>query len=1141
SAVVFLKLHATGPFPVRLSAGPNLCAGRVEVFHQDEWGTVCDDDWDMRDVAVVCRELNCGEALSAPHGAWFGEGAGPIWLNEVRCAGTEWQLHSCRHLGFRKHVCTHEEDASAICSEQRFPPFTAFPPHTTFRRGKIEATLTTKPLVSPTPAEGTPAVRLMGGRSHCSGRLEVYHEGQWGTVCDDMWDLLDVAVVCRELDCGEALAAPGGSFFGEGTSVIWLDDVQCQGEEATLAECHTSPWGTNNCRHTEDAGAVCSGEMPLAMVEEHVAMLTRTLPPQRPRSAAPQRIPHPTQPTRDHRGPVAHEASSTNKSSNEGLSEQEQNGQWQVRLTGGPGSCAGRVEVLYKGHWGTICDDGWDLVDAAVVCRELGCGAPLLSPGNARYGPGSGPIWLDDVNCTGAEFTLRRCRSQPWGKHNCNHHEDASVICTGKWKRLSLSKPSKGPKIVKAVTTTHDPRPAEKPGLQNNLDVFETTTTTQGFTDEWATESLSPWHLGAPVQPTQKVDLEPENKTRPVSHLDRAETTPNPEILQHVQEPLSTESSKTRSTTHAWEHDSYSPSAKSQPSSEMWSLESERETELTTSGEVDKPMSNSENLLHVQEIVSTPKTRSTMHTWEQESTYPPAESHPTLAMWDLESERETEPITAGDMNKPTPNLEILQHVQDMVSTQKSRLTMHKWEQEPTSPSAESQPFSSLGDLEYESETEPSIAGDMDKPTPNLEIMQHVQGMKSTTPETRSIIQIWGQEPNYPSTESQPSSAMWNLDSEKERELTTTKDLDKSVPNLGILQHVQEIASTHPSKTSPSTHEQVQAVQDLKSEGEHKPTSSSVTVLPIVTQDLKPTAEMPPTISWDRISEVPPVIQDTKPTRSLAEVQPTAATWDPEPGKEREATSHVIKELFLFSKSLETTKEKELPTVAQNVLSITQMGTIDPNILDSEKNIDKKHQEESNVDAFSVGPIGSTSAFKDLSSLKGTDVYTTTKLPRGEVSMEEQFEDGLVSSGDTETRINDVDSTSIPGLSAVPGPNVPTAKPVTHATMFSESSSGCPIKQESKKEDQGCCCCSPPALGSLAQAMEGLRGELGSLSMAVQHQGSQLGAVAHSLAELAASVHHLVEALPTLLQPVSTQASASCKQDEGQLQNQLPLK
>uniref|UniRef100_A0A670JGM6 Soluble scavenger receptor cysteine-rich domain-containing protein SSC5D n=1 Tax=Podarcis muralis TaxID=64176 RepID=A0A670JGM6_PODMU len=319
-------------FPVRLSGGPSLCAGRVELFHQGEWGTVCDDSWDLQDAAVVCRELDCGAALSAPHGAWFGEGPGPIWLNEVRCMGTEEYLHSCPHIGFRKHVCTHEEDLGCKMGE----------PHA--------------------PLWGTPALRLVGGRSRCSGRLEVFHEGEWGTVCDDMWDLLDVAVVCRELDCGEALAAPGRAFFGEGSSVIWLDDVQCQGEESMLSECHTSLWGTTNCRHSED---------------------------------------------------------------------------WQVRLQGGPGSCAGRVEVLYQDYWGTVCDDGWDLVDAAVVCRELGCGAPLLSPGNARYGPGSGPIWLDDVNCTGAEFTLQNCRSQPWGTHNCNHHEDASVICTGR-EQLNL-------------------------------------------------------------------------------------------------------------------------------------------------------------------------------------------------------------------------------------------------------------------------------------------------------------------------------------------------------------------------------------------------------------------------------------------------------------------------------------------------------------------------------------------------------------------------------------------------------------------------------------------------------------------------------------------------------------------------------
>lgn len=112
----------------------------------------------------------------------------------------------------------------------------------------------------PFPHPGTPALRLVGGRSHCSGRLEVFHQGQWGTVCDDMWGLPDVAVVCRELGCGEALAAPGSAFFGEGNSVIWLDDVRCEGNESTLTECLTSAWGTHNCRHSEDAGAVCSGK-----------------------------------------------------------------------------------------------------------------------------------------------------------------------------------------------------------------------------------------------------------------------------------------------------------------------------------------------------------------------------------------------------------------------------------------------------------------------------------------------------------------------------------------------------------------------------------------------------------------------------------------------------------------------------------------------------------------------------------------------------------------------------------------------------------------------------------------------------------------------------------------------------------------
>ena len=88
------------------------------------------------------------------------------------------------------------------------------------------------------------------------------------------------------------------------------------------------------------------------------------------------------------------------------------------------------MEIYHNGVWGTVCDDGWDLNDAQVVCSELGFGKAVGAIHKAFFGSGDGQIWLDEVHCSGTEGTIVNCLHNGWGSHDCAHEEDASVNCT---------------------------------------------------------------------------------------------------------------------------------------------------------------------------------------------------------------------------------------------------------------------------------------------------------------------------------------------------------------------------------------------------------------------------------------------------------------------------------------------------------------------------------------------------------------------------------------------------------------------------------------------------------------------------------------------------------------------------------------
>ena len=262
-------------------------------------------------------------------------------------------------------------------------------------------------------------VRLVNGATRQVGRVEVFVNGEWGTVCDDRFGIKDANVICRMLGYPRALIARTRGYFGHGTGKIWVDGLDCKGDEESIFECNMNKLGDHDCEHKEDAGVECYREIP-----------------RRPTSM-PVRLVCPYNKTCNNtarkRGPDPNECSSS------------------VHVEG-------IVEAYYNNSWWFIAAEDWDDADVNVVCGQLGYplsfgtvsnfdsilhnGTKVKISEKKSFNRTLSKVLMIDMECSGIEKELRLCYHFGWGPFDNPSGKVATARCGFK-PHLSCSNDSK--------------------------------------------------------------------------------------------------------------------------------------------------------------------------------------------------------------------------------------------------------------------------------------------------------------------------------------------------------------------------------------------------------------------------------------------------------------------------------------------------------------------------------------------------------------------------------------------------------------------------------------------------------------------------------------------------------------------------
>ncbi|XP_070551855.1 scavenger receptor cysteine-rich domain superfamily protein-like [Ptychodera flava] len=402
--------------------------GHLEIYHEGQWGTVCDDHFDENALTVVCRQLGYS------HGHFRSDstvGNGTIWLDDIRCLGHETKLTQCGHKAWGHHDCLHSEDVRLGCER----------------------------------SEGD--VRLVDGESAYEGRVEIYKNGAWLALCSENFDTDAASVICSKQGHMEYISIWNDTNTPRVNGTFQLDTSSCGGQEDHLSECLMIGRPLNNCDGNRVAGLTCSpkpsdgalrlvgSERALEIYHEHTwgRLCANSFDSTMAKIACRQMGYSGGTTKREDESyygdmwklknvlcegyeseliDCSHNGWDTCKRygyGSRGISltcDRHRNGL--IRLVNGKEPFEGRLEVYFNGEWGTVCDDDFDDNDAEVVCRQLGYNyGEILQAGS--HGQGLSSIAMDDVDCSGHELKLKKCAYRGLGEHNCKHDEDVSIRC----------------------------------------------------------------------------------------------------------------------------------------------------------------------------------------------------------------------------------------------------------------------------------------------------------------------------------------------------------------------------------------------------------------------------------------------------------------------------------------------------------------------------------------------------------------------------------------------------------------------------------------------------------------------------------------------------------------------------------------